>query len=305
MKFRSTSSTTEAAMQLLVDPMCNFFAGLVFLSVLVALLARNEPRSPRRDEMEGRTFANPELLATRVAEIREEIQLLERQNREAAARLGTEMALPSLTAVQKAMAEALGGEDADGGGTPTETRARLEGALIRERDRLRSRQENLGNEMAALREEKVRLQGRLGVLEKQTANTVATGSNVRVRLPLARSAEQTPLYILVSGGRCYPLQDVTGKEDDTHVVRKRSLAADEVSPREGRGLPAGSEMDKFLQRLDARRQYPVLVVYADSFAEYQALRMILEARQLAYGWEPRPVGMPLRLSAQGAKPEVQ
>lgn len=305
MKFRSTSSTTEAAMQLLVDPMCNFFAGLVFLSVLVALLARNEPQSPWREEMEGRTFANPELLTTRVAEIREEIQRLERQNREAAARMGAEITLPSLTAVQKAMAEALGDEDASGAGTPTEARARLEGALIRERDRLRSRQENLGNEIAALREEKSRLQGRLGVLGKQTADMAATGSDVRVRLPLARSAEQTPLYILVSGGRCYPLQDATGKEDDTHVVRKRSVAADEVSPREGRGLSAGPEMEKFLQRLDARRQYPVLVVYADSFAEYQALRMILEARQQPYGWEPRPVGMPLRLSAQGVKPEVQ
>ena len=305
MKFRSTSSSTEAAMQLLVDPMCNFFAGLVFLSVLVALLARNETRSPWREEMERRTFANPELLTARVAEIREETQALERKNREAAARLGAEVSLPSLTAVEKAMAEAWDEEELAGGGTSAEARARLEGALIRERDRLRSRQENLGNEMAALREEKVRLQGRLGILEKEPAGVSPTGSDVRIRLPLARSAEQTPLYILVSGGKCYPLQDPAGKEDDTHVVRKRSVAADEVSPREGRGLPAGPEMEKFLQRLDARRQYPVLVVYADSFAEYQALRGILEARQQPYGWEPRPVGIPLRLSAQGAKPEVQ
>jgi len=304
MKFRSASASTEAAMQLLVDPMCNFFAGLVFLSVLVAVLARNEIRSPWREELERRTFANPELLTARMAEIRDETQALERQNREAAARLGGEVSLPSLTAVEKAMAEALGEEEA-GGGTSAELRARVEGALIRERDRLRSRQENLGNEIAALREEKVRLQGRLGILEKEPAGVSPSGSEVRIRLPLARPAEQTPLYILISGGRCYPLQDPDGKEDDTHVVRKRSVAADEVNPREGRGLAAGPEMEKFLQRLDSRRQYPVLVVYADSFAEYQALRGILESRQLPYGWEARPVGMPLRLSAQGAKPEVQ
>ena len=304
MNFRSTSASTEAAMQLLVDPMCNFFAGLVFLSVLVAVLARNETRSPWREEMERRTFANPELLTARVAEIREETQALERQNREAAARLGAEVSLPSLTAVEKALAEALGEEEAGGGGS-AETRARLEGALIRERDRLRSRHENLGNEIAALREEKARLQGRLGILEKEAAGVSPTDYAVRIRLPLARPAEQTPLYILISGGRCYPLQDAAGKEDDTHVVRKRSVAADEVNPREGRGFTAGPDMEKFLQRLDSRRQYPVLVVYADSFAEYQTLRGILEARQLAYGWEPRPVGMPLRLSAQGAKPEVQ
>jgi len=304
MKFRSASASTEAAMQLLVDPMCNFFAGLVFLSVLVAVLARNETRSPWREELERRTFANPELLTARMAEIRDETQALERQNREAAARLGGEVSLPSLTAVEKAMAEALGEEEA-GGGTSAELRARVEGALIRERDRLRSRQENLGNEIVALREEKVRLQGRLGILEKEPAGVSPSGSEVRIRLPLARPAEQTPLYILISGGRCYPLQDPDGKEDDTHVVRKRSVAADEVNPREGRGLAAGPEMEKFLQRLDSRRQYPVLVVYADSFAEYQALRGILESRQLPYGWEPRPVGMPLRLSAQGAKPEVQ
>lgn len=303
MRRGSNSFTTEEAMQLLVDPMCNFFAGLVFLSVLVALLAKNQPPSPWRDGETGRTFANEELLAARLAEVQEATEELSKKNREAAEALGSGASLPSLRAVEKALAET--SSVASGGESPKEIRAGLEGALTRERDRLRSRHETLGNEIAALKKESVRLEGRLGLLEKEAEGAERSGREVRVRLPLARSSTQAPLYILVSGGKFYPLQGPDGREDETHVVRERSVAADEIKPRPGRGLAPGEETDKFLRRIDPHHQYPVLVVYADSFSAYQEVRAQLESRQQPFGWEPRPTGSPLRLSAQGFKPEVQ
>jgi len=303
MKRGSSTTTTEEAMQLLVDPMCNFFAGLVFLSVLVALLAKNQPPSPWRDGEAGRTFANEELLTARLAEVREATEELSRRNREAAEALGAGPSLPSLSAVEKALAETLSA--ASGGESSKEVRAGLEGALSRERDRLRGRHETLGNEIVALKEESVRLEGRLGLLGKKSEGKEEAGREVRVRLPLARSSTQAPLYIMVSGGKFYPLQGPDGREDETHVVRERSVAADEIKPRAGRGLAPGEEMDEFLRRIDSRHQYPVLVVYADSFEAYQGVRAQLESRQQSFGWEPRPTGSPLRLSAQGFKPEVQ
>lgn len=301
MKRRPFEFSTEAAMQLLVDPMCNFFAGLVFVSVLVAVFASQEPQSPWREEEPGRTFANQELLVARLGQVREELADLQRQNQALAGKLGSDRPLPSLRAVEKALAEATGGEGAAGGLDSPETRARLEGALIRERDRLRSRRETLGNEIISLNEETARLRGRLERLPRGGGGK----EEVRVRLPLARSASQNPLYIMISGGKYYPLQDAAGREDETHVVRERTVAADEVRPRVGKGFQSGEAMRKFFEQMDSKRQYPVLVVYADSFAEYQALRQILEMREQAYGFEPRPVGSAFRLSAQGHKPEVQ
>lgn len=304
MRPRPSAFSTEQAMQLLVDPMCNFFAGLVFLSVLIAVLAKNQPASPWREEIPGRTFANEELLAARLAEVREETQALKRQNQRLAGELGTGAALPSLSAVEKAVAQAADGDATPGGSSAQASRARLEGALLRERDRLRSRIETLGNEIAALREESVRLQGRLGRLAL-AGNPSAQLPALRVRLPLARTAGANPLYVLVSGKKFYPLQDVSGREDETHVIRERTVEADVVQPRAGKGLADGEAMAKFLASIDPQKSYPVLVVYADSFEQYQVLRLILEARQQPYAWEPRPVGAPFRLSAQGFKPEVQ
>jgi len=303
-KRRTFAFSPDQAMQLLVDPMCNFFAGLVFLSVLVAVLAKNQPASPWREEVTGRTFANEELLTARLAEVREETAELQKQNRSLAEKIGAGPPLPSLTAVEKALAEAVSDEGAEGGLAVSENRARLEGSLIRERDRLRAREEVLRNEMAALRDESARLQGRLKHLSPAGGGPVAS-SEIRVRLPLARAAGQSPLYVMIRGGKCFPLQDGFGREDNTHVVRERTVEADVVQPREGMGLDARGAMDKFFAQIDPQRHYPVLVVYADSFDQYQILREMLEAKQQAYGWEPRPVGAPFRLSAQGFKPEVQ
>jgi len=304
MRRRPFSFSTEQAMQLLVDPMCNFFAGLVFLSVLVALLAKNQPTSPWKEDLPGRTFANEELLTARLAEIREETEELKEQNRRLAGEPDAGAALPSLSAVEKALAQAAAEDKPSGGLSSEEKRARLEGALIRERDRLRSRAENLGNEITALKAESTRLQGRLARLHP-AADSSATTPSVRVRLPLARTSGAKPLYVLVSGKKFYPLQDVSGREDDTHVLREQTVAADEIKPREGKGLVDEGAMAKIFASLDSRKFYPVLVVYADSFDQYQALRQILEAQKVSYAWEPRPVGSPFRLAAQGFKPEVQ
>ena len=204
--------------------------------------------------------------------------------------------------MEKALAEAVGDAEGVGGRSASEVNARLEGALMRERDRLRSRFDVLGNELVALGKETVRLEGRLGILKKKTSSPRAN-DEVKVRLPISKKANQNPLYIIVSGGRCYPMQLPSGQEDETHVERERTPEEDRVRPRSNRGL-AANEMEKYFRKVDRNQQYPVLVVYADSFKEYQKLRSMLEGMQQPYGWEPKPVGSPIRLTAQGFKPDV-
>jgi hypothetical protein len=285
----------------MVDPMCNFFAGLVFLSVLAAVLSKNQSGSPWHEGEAGRTFANEELLDKRLAELREETRNLQSQNRTASKNTTETASLPSLGAVEKALAEAVGDAEGVGGRSASEVNARLEGALMRERDRLRSRFDVLGNELVALGKETVRLEGRLGILKEKTSSGV--NDEVKVRLPISKKANQNPLYIIVSGGRCYPMQLPSGQEDETHVERERTPEEDRVRPRSNRGL-AANEMEKYFRQVDRNQQYPVLVVYADSFKEYQKLRSMLEGMQQPYGWEPKPVGSPIRLTAQGFKPDV-
>lgn len=302
MKRRAASISSGESLQLMVDPMCNFFAGLVFLSVLAAVLSKNQSGSPRHEGEAGRTFANEELLDKRLAELREETRNLQNQNRTASKNTTETASLPSLEAVEKALAEAVGDAEGVGGRSSSEVNARLEGALMRERDRLRSRFDVLGNELVALGKETIRLEGRLGILKKKTSSSRAN-DEVKVRLPISKKANQNPLYIIVSGGRCYPMHLPSGQEDETHVERERTPEEDRVRPRSNRGL-AANEMEKFFRQIDRNQQYPVLVVYADSFGEYQKLRSMLEGMQQPYGWEPKAVGSPIRLTAQGFKPEL-
>ena len=302
MKRRAASISSGESLQLMVDPMCNFFAGLVFLSVLAAVLSKNQSGSPWHEGEAGRTFANEELLDKRLAELRDETRNLQIQNRTASKNTTETASLPSLEAVEKALAEAVGDAEGVGGRSASEVNARLEGALMRERDRLRSRFDVLGNELVALGKETVRLEGRLGILKEKTSSSGAN-DEVKVRLPISKKANQNPLYIIVSGGRCYPMQLPSGQEDETHVERERTPEEDRVRPRSNRGL-AANEMEKYFRKVDRNQQYPVLVVYADSFKEYQKLRSMLEGMQQPYGWEPKPVGSPIRLTAQGFKPDV-
>jgi hypothetical protein len=90
----------------MVDPMCNFFAGLVFLSVLAAVLSKNQSGSPWHEGEAGRTFANEELLDKRLAELRDETRNLQNQNRTASKNTTETASLPSLEAVEKALDEA-------------------------------------------------------------------------------------------------------------------------------------------------------------------------------------------------------
>ena len=98
MKRRTRMASPAEALQLMVDPMCNFFAGLVFLSVLAAVLSKNQSEiqwteeEPSRKTEEG--VANQELLSRRLADLREEIQQLQKQNRAAAEKLGETSPLP-------------------------------------------------------------------------------------------------------------------------------------------------------------------------------------------------------------------
>lgn len=298
-----TERTVEAgeSLQLLVDPMCNLFAGLVLLSVFLALFAGRNQGESRQESVSPSRFANPELLQKRSAETREAIAEIRRANETLASRLGTGAALPPLDAVEKAVAEA---DEASRGeaGIPLAT---LQQALESELEKLERERVTLMNEAEGLKKESIRLQERREKLSRQGGAVAGDSREVVLRIPRARPTEKVPIYLLLSGGRVFPAQRPTGAEDDTHVERQRSPSEDRISPQAGRGFSPGGDLEKFVQQIPADRCYPVLVVYPDSFSLYEEMRKTLEAQKLNFGWEPRESGVPLRLSARGFKPEAQ
>lgn len=300
MRSPRTSESGES-LQLLVDPMCNLFAGLVLLSVFLALFAGSNRGEKRVEPDAAAGFANAELLQRRLQETRAETERLRSANQDMAARLDGARSLPSLGAVQKALAQA---EEAAGGGA-TITREDMKRALESELDRLREEEVSLENEAAGLRKESTRLQERWAGLGRQNPEGNREAEEVRLRLPRARPTDKLPLYLLVSGGRVYPVQLPSGAEDEIHVDRERSPSEDRILPRPGKGLAPGRPTEDFLRQIDTRRCYPVLVVYADSFPQYRDLRKMLEAMNQPFGWEPRETGTVFRLSARGFKPEAQ
>ena len=304
--WKSTMKSSRMAepgesLQLLVDPMCNLFAGLVLLSVFLALFAGKSEGDPKAEPGRSPRFANEELLRKRIAEIAEEMNQTRSANSTLSAQTGTATPLPPLRAVEKALAEA---DQASPGQAPIPA-ATLQQALESEQERLRQQSAALANEIQGLRKETTRLRERSDQLSRQVPARAGNEEEVRVRLPRARPTEKIPLYLLLAGGKIYPVQSPNGAENDDHVDRQRSPMEDQITPRAGQGLSAGRETDDFLRRIDVQRCYPVLVVYADSFPQYQQHRKSLEAMNLPFGWEPRENGSPLRLSARGFKPEAQ
>lgn len=289
------------SLQLLVDPMCNLFAGLVLLSVFMALFAGRNQGEHSVEAAGSKRFANEELLQKRMQETRNEVETLRRENQAMAERVSPDSALPALDAVEKALAEA----DRASGSDPKISTEYLQRALEAEWERLRQQDASLENEAEGLQKEIRRLQEREGRLAATLPAAQDSAGEVRLRLPRARPTEKIPLYLMISGGKVFPAQLPSGAEDDTHVERQRSPAEDRVIPRAGRGLSPGKETEQFLAQIDPTRCYPVLVVYADSFPQYQEVRQTLEKRKLAFGWEPRETGAALRLSARGFKPEAQ
>ena len=298
-----TERTVEPgeSLQLLVDPMCNLFAGLVLLSVFLALFAGRQQGESARPSSEGSRFSGQELLQKRSAETREAIAEIQEANETLASRLGEGATLPSLDAVEKAVAEA----DEASRGQALITTKTLQQALEAELEKLQQERVSLSNETEGLKKETTRLTERLGKLSRSGEGATAGGREVILRIPRARPTEKVPVYILLSGGKGFPAQLPSGAEDNSHVERQRSPAEDVIYPKPGRGLSRGKEMENYLRQIPADRCYPVLVVYPDSFSQYEEIRKILEGYKLGFGWEPRENGVPLRLSGSGFKPEAQ
>ncbi|NDA09782.1 MAG: hypothetical protein EBZ07_02900 [Verrucomicrobia bacterium] len=289
------------SLQLLVDPMCNLFAGLVLLSVFLALFAGRNQGAPTKESAESGRFANQELLQKRSAETRDAITEIRAANETLASRLGTGAVLPPLEAVEKAVAEA---DEATRGEAVISCKT-LQQALESELENLQGELVSLTNEAEGLKKETARLQERQEKLSRQKAAGTDGNQEVTLRIPRARPTDKTPVYLLLSGGKVFPAQLPSGLEDDAHVERQRSPSEDRIFPKSGRGLSTGKDTEKYLKLIPADRCYPVLVVYPDSFAQYAEVRRTLEKFKLGFGWEPRESGAPLRLSARGFKPEAQ
>lgn len=289
------------SLQLLVDPMCNLFAGLVLLSVFLALFAGRQSGDPRVSAGTVSRFANEEILQRRLRETDEEIQLVEKNNKDLGEKTSAISSRPPLEAVEKALAEVDRGKPSDASFSVED----LQRALEAERDKIRERDLALANEMEGLKQERTRLGERWEKLSRTAPQASGEGGEIRVRLPRARPTEKIPLYLLIAGGRLFPAQLPGGAEDEEHVERQRSPSEDRVLPRPHRGLSSDQEVEDYLRQIDSGQCYPVLVVYADSFPEYQKIRRVLEKMNLGFGWEPRESGAPLRLSARGFKPEAQ
>lgn len=289
------------SLQLLVDPMCNLFAGLVLLSVFLALFAGRQSGDSRVPAGTASRFASEELLQKRIRETEEEIQLVEKKNMDLGEKASAIASLPALGAVEKALAEADQAKPLEASFSVED----LQRALEAEREKIRERDLALANEMEGLKQERARLEERWGKLSRTVLPLSGEEGEVRVRLPRARPTEKIPLYLLIAEGRLFPAQLPGGAEDEEHVERQRSPSEDRILPRPHQGLSSDQEIKEYLRQIDSGQCYPVLVVYPDSFSAYQKIRRILEKMNLSFGWEPRENGAPLRLSARGFKPEAQ
>ena len=308
------------SLEMLLDTMCNTFGGIILIALLIALLT-NESRVT---ESEARRLTeNTAMLDRRIEQARRELS----QARARQAELDRRVTDPTqvnllqlidqrerLRRAQSAMEEALkaGDQELRAGDANAQTRMlekfrQLE-VEMRQADEevldLRSRGENLQGQITELRRGLQTESNRLAqVRARQTQ---------RLRLPREHSTGRAHFYAILRYGKLYPLYTYQNGEPVKNVQTLRWQLDNEGAsrlepvPETGiRPLTEPAAVEAFFRQLPAAQVYVVFEVYADSFAEFAAVKEAAVRHGLEYTWEPRKRDEVIRLAGSGSAPPPQ
>jgi len=272
---------TEDSLELLLDIICNTFGGVLFMAILLSVLLKNS----QFRESPADTPA-PTASASDIASAQAELQKLQ-----GAAKAQSQVRADFATR-QGELASAL--DDLRDWETRRQTaraeRDRLRGATTSQRaklgqDRLdqATLEARLKTETAAL----VLLRGQLA--EEQRSRTRSAA------LPRERSTVRSERGVVVRFGRVYTWHrydssgEQVGLNTDDLLVHERSDGRYGVTPKPYAGVAIGTQprdvaaLRQKLADFHPDRHYLAVIVWEDSFAEFQILRNQL----VADGWEYR------------------
>lgn len=303
------------SLDFLLDIMCNFFACALFIALLTALLAGDgvktknpEPKSDTEELMEEQV--------ARLQHDKEQIIEILRNNQEQEKSLSSQITpqmlgeLTSLESKNNALQEnydSLVEEVA----APSDIHA-IQEKLKQDLEKQKQLSVKLDNKLGSFQSEINRLNSRLSAMDEQLKKIL--GNKVRtVRFPRETQDPNRDLaYVIVREGALFPLYKHEGGYNLSYVSveTKKDVSSilssfDIVRPILGAGISSHKDAQKYFRQLNNSTEYPVFLVYPDSFSEFLDLKEIAIEAGLDYGLQFKEASEDVLLSINGEKRGTQ
>jgi hypothetical protein len=295
--------------------MCNFFACALFIALLTALLAGDGVKTKNAEPKSD----TEELIEEQMARLRhdkEKIIDILRNNQEKERNLSSQItpemlrSLSFLEVNKNALQEkydSLFEEEA----SPFDIQA-LQSKLKQDLEKERLLSIKLDNEIESIQSEINRLNTRLLALDEQLKKISENKVRI-VRFP-RETHDQTREweYVIVKEGQLFPVYDNKHEYNLKYISVEKaneipiSLSSrDIIHPILGSGLSGNKEARKYLRQLNNSIQYPVFLVYPDSFSEFLDFKELAIELGLDYGLSFIEANDNVSLSIHGQKRGTQ
>ncbi len=299
------------SLELLLDTLCNVFGGIILIACLLAMLNRPKPALDPANLTSDREAGI--LIEKKIEMARAELDGLQKR-RSALPRENDATLLPMVQELQA-----------------LQRTAEVKRQKIAEQDELAAKKaaqlmRDAGTEIARLREQIQRVEGKLGLvnqdaeaarqrhsaLKKQLTDlqleleSVADLNVEKLRFPKERQMDRPPSPIILRYGQVFPVYDAQGKAAPgvNHVSTPDGNFTALVTA--GAGLSPvrdAKRLRTFLPAYVGSRGYLTLYVYPDSFGTMRELKRLIFELGLDYGMDLCDEHRVLVFSAQGAKPK--
>ena len=303
------------SLDFLLDIMCNFFACALFIALLTALLAGDGVKT-KNPEPKSDTEELIEEQITRLLHDKEKIIDILRNNQEKERDLTSQITpqmLGELSSLESKNNLLQGKYDSlvEDLATPSDIQA-LQEKLKQDLEKQRQLSVKLDNETEALQSEINRLNSRALALDEQLKKISENKVRV-VRFPReTQDQSRESKYIIVKEGQLFPVYK-HGYEYNLNYISVETKnetpislsSCDVVRPLLGSGLSANKDARKYFGQLNNSTEYPVFLVYPDSFPEFLNFKELAIEEGLDYGLQFIEAKKDVTLSIHGQKRGTQ
>ena len=309
-RFKQSDSTG-----LLLDTVCNVFGGIILISLLIAILARET-------ESQLKTDINPdartELLQRRIERITVENRRIRLQN-EAKEKELAELTNPQIGKLLNSIEASKQKLDSVRHAIVNLQRE-LETSQLDADDLLEKIEQDKAEADAELAKEMLystQIEAKLSQLKKQEQELIEQRKaakekqTVRMRLPRERKTGQEQVWVLVRYGKLYPTylrQGITETRNNVSIRWTEKFGSQKAEPISKRGIAVlrnDREWKSYLQALDSRREFVAFVVWPDSYKAFNLAKASAVSRGMSYGWEIQEASEDIYFSSVGSVPSPQ
>ena len=302
---RRLRQNPEESLDLLLDTLCNVFGGIILISCLLALITHKQspadPAAGANAEIKGR------LLTERLDAAKQELKGLQTvlEKHKAAGDEDMQKLLverEQLRATQKSLREGAAADPVDDGSKNDPT-----GTIVKLRGEIKALEMKLADAKArnqAAEAKQHDLAARMQQLKSQ-ADENDSKQVEHVRFPKERHTSKLNANIVLKFGEIFPLYDAEGKDFAGVVHDPPNSDRFKATPQQSHGWKLPEKRKQIMEVLAEYKRdgrYLALYIYPDSFQTFRALKELIHASDLEYGFDLLPEYYILQFVPDGVSP---